>query len=289
MVSSNSISEKTEACSAAAEPLRALRRGLARADGFALYIAVVNTPAQRNQLITLLGEAMPGVKLQTVTIGKEATDILVEIRQQIGETISGPVMVVGLEDALSSDTQTHPILNSLNLRRPDWPQLIPQPVVFWLPEYLLGLFARSAPDFLDWRSDTLNFPELEPAQLQALHSDAAWDRGMDTQMSADAKIERIKELESRIITNQHSHDPVILATVADWLNELGLHFELLGKTRKALDCFQKALSITHKIGNRKLEGVSLGNLGIAYGHLGKIDKAIELQEQSLVISREIGN
>jgi hypothetical protein len=113
----------------AVEPLRALRRGLARADGFALYIAVVKTPAQRNQLIMLLGEAMPKVTPQIVTIGKESTDVLDEIHKQLGGNISGPVMVIGLEDVLSSDTQSHPILNSLNLRRPDWPQLVSKPVV----------------------------------------------------------------------------------------------------------------------------------------------------------------
>lgn len=285
MASPNSISQITEAGSAAAEPLRALRRGLARADGFALYVAVVKTPAQRNQLITLLGEAMPGMKLQTVTIGKEATDILDEIHRQLGSKISGPVMVVGLEDLLSSDTQSHPILNSLNLRRSDWPQLIPQPVVFWLPEYLLGLFARSAPDFLDWRSDTLHFPDTEIDQFQVLHS-ATWEGGMDTRMPAIARIERIKELESRITTNENNIDPVIRSTVATWLNELGLHLALMGRTHEAVVCFQKLLSMLRKTGNQKFVGIVLGNLAVAHRNIGNARKAIELFEQQLKIARE---
>src|ERR1039457_7315112 len=114
----------------AAEPLRAVRRGLMRADGFALYIAVVKTPAQRNQLVTLLGEAIPTVKLQTVTIRADSTDILEEVQKQLDGKVTDPVMVVGLEEALPSDAKNHPILNALNLRRPDWPQLVPQPVVF---------------------------------------------------------------------------------------------------------------------------------------------------------------
>jgi tetratricopeptide (TPR) repeat protein len=288
VASPNSISQITEAGSAAAEPLRALRRGLARADGFALYIAIVKTPAQRNQLITLLGEALPAVKLQTVTIGREATDILDEIHRQLGGQIAGPVMVVGFEDVLSSDTQSHPILNSLNLRRPDWPQRVPQPVVFWLPEYLLGLFARSAPDFLDWRSDTLHFPDLEPSQLQAMHS-ATWDRGLDTRMPVGARLERVKELESRITANEHNEDSVIRSTVADWLNELGLHLRLLGRTQEALKCFEKCLALFHKLGDRQGENAVLGNLGNAYAALGDARKAIEFHEQSLLIACEIGD
>ena len=31
-----------------------------------------------------------------------------------------------------------------------------QPVVFWVADYLVGLLGREAPDFFDWRSDTLN-------------------------------------------------------------------------------------------------------------------------------------
>ena len=250
-----------------------------------MYIAIVKTPAQRNQLITLLGEALPAVKLQTVAIGKEATDILDEIHKQLGGKIAGPVMVVGLEDVLSSDTQSHPILNSLNLRRPDWPQQVPQPVVFWLPEYLLGLFARSAPDFLDWRSDTLHFPDLEPAQLQVLHS-AAWDHGLDTRMPIAVRQERVKELESRITANECSDDTVIRSSVTDWINELGLHLKLLGRTQEALECFEKFRLFCRDLGERQGEGAALGNLGTAHDAMGNTRKAMEFFEQALVINRE---
>jgi hypothetical protein len=71
-------SNKVEAGSSA-EPLRALRRGGARADGFALYVAVFKSPVQRNHLITLLQEGIPTAQIQTVTIRPDATDILDEI------------------------------------------------------------------------------------------------------------------------------------------------------------------------------------------------------------------
>ena len=272
----------------AAEPLRALRRGLTRADGFALYVAVIKNPAQRNQLIKLLGEAMPAIKLHIVTLRAESTDILDEVQKQLDGKISGPVMVTGLEEVLSSDTQSHPILNALNLRRTDWPQLVPQPVVFWLPEYLLPILARSAPDFLDWRSDTLHFPDIEPEQLQILQS-ATWDSGLDTRMPAEARLERIKELESLVAMNEHSSDPVICGTVIDWLNELGLHLSMLGKTQEALSHFQEVLSLARKLGDKRKEGAALANLGITYSDLGDTQKPIELFKQGLEISRQIGD
>jgi tetratricopeptide (TPR) repeat protein len=261
---------------------------LSRADGFALYVAVVKTPAQRNQLITLLDEALPSVKLQTVTVRAESTDILDEIQKQIGVKPSGPVMIVGLEEALPADAKSHPILNALNLRRPEWPQLVAQPVVLWAPEYLLGILARDAPDFLDWRSDTVHFPELDPAQFQVLQS-ATWGRGVDTRMSAGARLERIKELESRIASNEHSNDPGIRFVVADWLNELGLHLALFGKNREAIRCFERVLSMVQDLGQKSVQGAAFGNLGLAYGNLGDIRKAIEFHEQALRISRETGD
>lgn len=270
------------------EPLRALRRGLTRSHGFALFVAVVQSPAQRNELITLLQEGLPGRTLQTVTIRADSVDILDEIQRQLCEKVSGPVMVTGLEDALSSDTQSHPILHSLNLRRPEWPQRIMQPVVFWVSGYLLNVLARFTPDFLDWRSDTLHFPELEQSQLDALHS-ATWDGGMDTRMPANTRKERIHELRSRIAANEHNPDRAIRSVVAGWLNELGLHQQLLGETREAIGCFEKCLAISKEIGNRRGEGTAHGNLGNNYLDLGDTKKSTDFYEQALVISRETGD
>jgi tetratricopeptide (TPR) repeat protein len=271
-----------------AEPLRALRRGLTRAAGFALYVAVVKTPAQRNQLITLLAEAVPAIKLQTVTLRADSTDILDEIQQQLGGPPSGPVMLTGLETVLPSDAPNHPILNALNLRRPDWPQRISQPVVFWVPEYLLGVLARSAPDFLDWRSDTIHFPDLQPAQFEVLKS-VTWGGGIDTRLPAAARRERIRELESRIAANEDSNDTAICPVVADWLNEQGLHFRLFGEMQAALGCFEKVLAIARGLGDRRREVAALANLGIIYAEMGDLRKPIELFRQGLGICQKLGD
>ena len=283
----NSTSPEMEA-GVTAEPLRALRRGLTRADGFGLYVAVVKTPAQRNQLIKLLQEALPATLLQTVALRPDTTDILDAVLNQLGGQIPGPIMVVGLEEVLSTDAPYSPILQSLNLRRPDWPKLIHQPVVFWVPEYLLGLLGRAAPDFLDWRSDTLHFPDVEPTQLEALQS-ATWDGGLDTRMPVAARLERIKELQSRIIANENSHDPVIRSTVIGWLNELGLHLHLLGRTQEAMDCFEKCVSLAREIGDRRGESRALGNLGNIHIVLGNVRQAMELIKKALLIYQAIGD
>ncbi len=271
-----------------AEALRSLRRGLARATGFALFVGVVKTPAQSHRIIKLLAETMPGTLFQTFTIQPDTTDILAGIQRQFGGDISGPVMIVGLENALSSDIPNPPILHALNLRRPDWPALVPQPVVLWVTEFWLGELARSAPDFLDWRSDTLHFPDLEPGQLEILDA-ATWDGGADTKMPRAARMERIKELESLIATNEHNQDAFIRSTVAGWMNELGLHLVLLGKRREALQYFQKILSIGKELGNKTIEFIGLGNIAGVYCRLGDLRQAALVLKQALDIGAQINH
>lgn len=287
MISPNSSSPEAEA-GETSEPLRALRRGLARAEGFALFVAVVKNSAQRNQLINLLQDALPGTKLQTVSLRADTTDILDEVQNRLNPANASPIMIVGLEEAIPTDTSAHPILAALNLRRTDWPKLIHQPVVLWVPEYLLGTLSRVAPDFLDWRSDTLHFPEVEMARLLEFCS-ATWAGGAGTAMPVAARNERVKELQSRIIANEDSLDPVVQATVIEWLNELGLHLNLLGRSREALHYFEKCLSLARRIGDRRGESVALGNLGNLYYLWGDMRKAIEFNEQALAIDRETGH
>lgn len=286
-MTSTSINSPVEA-DPLAEALRSLRRGLSRASGFALFVGVVKTPAQSHRIIKLLAETMPGTPFQTFTVMPDTTDILAGIQQQLGDTIAGPVMIVGLENALSSDVPNPPILHALNLRRPDWPTLVPQPVVLWVTEFWLGELARSAPDFLDWRSDTLHFPDLEPGQLEILDA-ATWEGGADTKMPVAARMERIKELESLIATNEHNQDAFIRSTVAGWLNELGLHLVLLGKRREALECFQKIQSIAKQTDDKSAKIAALGNISNFYLQAGDLVQAATLKQRVLKISRKIGD
>jgi len=45
--------------------------------------------------------------------------------------------------------------------------------------------------------------------------------------------------------------------------------------------------ISREIGDRRNEGIWLGNLGLAYSDLGEVEKAIEYYKDALTIGREI--
>jgi tetratricopeptide (TPR) repeat protein len=73
------------------------------------------------------------------------------------------------------------------------------------------------------------------------------------------------------------------------LVNLGIDYAYLGDTRCAIVFFKQALVIAHEIGERRAEGDALGNLGNAYAALGEMQRAVEFHEQALVVSREIGD
>ncbi len=73
------------------------------------------------------------------------------------------------------------------------------------------------------------------------------------------------------------------------LGNLGLAYADLGEVRRAIECYEQALEIARQIGDRRGEGNALGNLGIAYASLGEARRAIEHYEQALEIARQIGD
>lgn len=76
---------------------------------------------------------------------------------------------------------------------------------------------------------------------------------------------------------------------ATWLGDLGLAYSALGDPRRAIQLYQQALVIVREIGNRRDEGSLLGSLGSAYYYLGNFQQAINLYKERLAISREIGD
>jgi tetratricopeptide (TPR) repeat protein len=66
-----------------------------------------------------------------------------------------------------------------------------------------------------------------------------------------------------------------------------LHFS--GQTPKALTHFEQALSIHREVGDRRAEGLVLGNLGGLHHEKGKVAEALTHYERSLAIAREVGN
>lgn len=274
-----------------ADSLRALRRGLQRSRGrFALFLAVCDRAEARKELIRLLGESMPGTELEVTTLNAETTDPLPEVLAQVGEG-GGPVMVLGLERTVPMARDDAPILRALNLERSEWPERLRRPVVFWVPEALLGALGRTAPDFLDWRSDTLYFPTGPErlAPVMAAFDASLWQGGSDRRMSVRDRWARVEELQSRLRGTGLSGDSVVEQSRASWLLELGNHLLFLGALASAWECYEESLSIFEEMGDRSGMAASYHQLGVVAQQLGRLQEARNFYQKSARISEELEN
>ena len=267
--------------------LRTLARGVTRARAFALFFAVCNRPGGRDQLIAMLGAALPETNLHRVELTAHTTDVLAEVCRQTPQP-QGPVLVVGLEQAVPSDTPHHPVLATLNLQRPLWPERVAQPVIFWVPQYLLGFLEREAPDFFDWRSDTLAFPDLAEAEVDHLRH-YVWTPAVDGSLSLEARQARTQELRLRLEQSPHSDDPVARRAKAGWLRELGNQLAFSGEWEQALTKLEEARDLCEALGDKRSRAFTLGDIARIRADKGEVDAALQLHQERLGIFEALGD
>jgi tetratricopeptide (TPR) repeat protein len=270
------------------ESLQILRRGLQRAELFALFIAVSNSPATSREMIRLIQESMPSAHFETVELGENVENPLDSIVERLSRETEGSLMILGLERSNPSSLPDHPVLFALNLSRPEWPRRLPVPVVLWVPEYLLGLLEREAPDFMDWRSDTVFFPE--PAAEDLVPLDARlWGGGGDRSMPEHQRRSRMEELHSRLAGQAESEDPIVLAARASWLSELGEHALLLGELVDAERYFREAFASGERLDRPGLIAPLYNSLGAVLEAQGRMEEAERLVRNGLAIEQSLGN
>jgi tetratricopeptide (TPR) repeat protein len=233
---------------------------------------------------------MPGIPVHVVRVTADTTDLLAEIKAQVDGPPQGPVMILGLERALEAAATRYPILEALNLRRPEWPGAVGRPVVLWVPERVVGLLLRGAPDFFDWRSDTIVFPELAPVDFRPLES-RTWMAGPDPRMTAEERRQRIEELRSRIAAQQHATDPAILTSVAGWWDEIADHLKLLGELDEALRIRQEEeLPVYERLGDVRSRAITQGKIADVLQAQGQLDEALRIrQEEELPVYERLGD
>jgi len=73
------------------------------------------------------------------------------------------------------------------------------------------------------------------------------------------------------------------------LNNAGLMYEKLGQYPKALEFYRQASVLLREVGDRVGEVTASNNLGLIYSNLGQYSKALDVYQQALIIGREIGD
>jgi len=195
-------------------------------------------------------------------------------------------MVTNLEEAVPSDGSRLQPLHNLNLRRAAWAESLTSPVVFWVPEYLAALCGREAPDFFDWRSDTVTFPVVPPQHF----SEVVPLRGegmLSGFPPASFRRARLDELLSRLHTTREAVNPTLLRARARWLEEAAEHWVFLDDADKADRAFHEALVIRRQLGDLSEIGRAFSDYALALTYAGRLPPARNAAMEAVRIRQDV--
>ncbi|HKU77035.1 MAG TPA: tetratricopeptide repeat protein, partial [Pyrinomonadaceae bacterium] len=96
--------------------------------------------------------------------------------------------------------------------------------------------------------------------------------------------ERIRWLEIAVAAARQLKDRI---WEGNTLGNLGIAYDHLGESRRAIQFYEQQLAISRELGDRRGEAKSLGNIGFAHDDLGESRRAIQFHEQALLIHREL--
>jgi tetratricopeptide (TPR) repeat protein len=268
--------------------LAALKRALRLADGFTLHVARANTTVLRQQIVADLRANLPRPLVELTLSRGEPPEMVYEQIARVSERApAGAVISVDGLDVLAPSRDPDWFLRQLNWRRAAYRRLA-RPLLLWVPEYLLRLMMRHAPDFFDWHSGFYEFTTPETALGETIRQTYAVGDAEQVDLTAAQKRERIATLRG-LLDEYVGEEPEISRARASLLGKLGILYYSLGEVARAVEYYEDALTIAREIGDRRGEGNRLGNLGNAYRALGEVARAIEYYEQALAIAREIGD
>lgn len=283
---------KSTGTTAGPDALRVLRRAVTRADGFALHLAICNHPAARAGWIAALAESLPGHLARVIRLDARTEDALEVVLAQSRDIGAGKapssseatvLMVVDLELAVPSDGTRLQVIHNLNLRRSEWRDRITCPVVFWVPEYLAAICTREAPDFFDWRRETIRFPHHPLDQHGVVSEDTRGTIG--SLPTADFRLRRLYELESRLRLPAGPPSAGQVLRLVEWQGEATGHQIFLGHRDAAA---ARMAEVTRQCRQAGLDA-TLARLSAEWGdalaQTGDLSGALSAYRQSLEVSQ----
>jgi tetratricopeptide (TPR) repeat protein len=272
--------------------LQALDRALHLAEGFSLLFAHCNQANVRQHLVAELRKRAPDLKIQEIHFDRPVVRLLIELQQRIADPAPDALFVSGLEYSMpiAAEAHTAPVVSSLNVTRDLFPSVVPCPLVFWVPGYVLTALLRGAPDFFSVRSGVYSFAATPRETAPIAQSMTAGDEWIAANLSLAEKQEHIATIQSLL------HDYQSLPSAkrdhraeVRLLTRLGTLYFLLGHWAEAEVALQQSLAICREVGDRKNEGAILNNLGNVYSSQKRWAEAEAVYQQSLIIKQELGD
>ncbi len=129
--------------------------------------------------------------------------------------------------------------------------------------------------------------KIEKAEICFLRSWVCWGRSQNQQGVDEA--EKGLRIIDKVDTDNKIERDMLNEAKARGYNSSGLNLYQMGKYEKAIEAYQKFLSMGKDIGNKRIVGVANHNLSMVYSVMGEYDRALEYLQKSIKISEEIGD
>jgi tetratricopeptide (TPR) repeat protein len=275
-----------------AAELSALARSLELAEGFHLIFVCCSQIPQRERLMEEVRARLPKLNIQTIIFREPIQHLLDAIQSPLTTSVPDAVFVSGLEFSLpvAAEASAAPLIANLNASRNSFAQLLPCPVVLWMPEYVLTAIMQGAPDFFSIRSGVYFFAakQSETAHFtQHLSAGEGWDVNSWLYAEKQYRIAFIKRLLAgyKLLPGNQRDRRTELRLVT----QLGALFYTQGKYDEALMYYKQALEIAKELDNRTGVANSLHQIGRIHQERGEYETALEMYEQSLRLREESGD
>jgi hypothetical protein len=200
----------------------AMRRMISRGQGHFVFAPVeFDLPSLQNDVLGKLRESLPDLNIVTVRLSPPPLDapraltVLDQLEDLVNLNSPGKapdaLIITGYEtlfaDAIANDGQpTHNLrraIQPLNLGRNIFAEKFPCPVLLCLPPVAMGVFLRSAPDLVSWKSGFFKFESDLPAIRAELEREAKaeinwWARWRLSRRTPEDLFAETKRLEALI-------------------------------------------------------------------------------------------
>lgn len=290
-----------------------LERMLTFAEGAAIAFARVNIPSRRAELAKEIRERVEplGIKIVEIDLREPVRDLLAEIKHRLKNSYlmkprdekrefvvaeSSPrfaIFVYGLEHSLSSSETYHPTLAVMNYKRENFREIIPAPIVLWVPEYALQAIMEGAPDFWAWRSGVFEFAtpklQLEKSWVEVKPESGQLELSRMTLEEKRQRIQLLSGLLAEYEARNDSNSPEIVVIRLDLYDRIGKLYYLLGDFERALEFHEREYKIAKDSDYKSCIANSLHGMGMINQARGDYSAAIDDYTKASRIFEEIGN
>ncbi|NEQ81629.1 MAG: tetratricopeptide repeat protein, partial [Moorea sp. SIO2I5] len=283
-------------------------------------------PAEAKRIIGRVHQDLPQKQIATLTLTEPIDNLYDRVKYILDRDHLSILFIQGLEKSLEPyikpgyggdgdyyNLDTVPtILSHLNQRRELFRDHFKTLCfVFVLPAFAIKYFIRRAPDFFDWSAGVFEF-SVDKVDVTAT-TEISVDKGeyqigftnyvqIGDTVYTDRELSDLRRSQGEQLLESKQFDEALScyqealqlyrklgdkAEIASTLTTIGNVFQLLEHYDQALSYYREALAISEQINNQVSQASALGGLGETYLSLGDYQQAIDYLQPALTIQQQI--